>query len=189
MAKAKALEESYVAQKRAEETRAERELATQKADVIVKAEIEKQRIEIEAEAEAEMIRRKAKGEADAIYAKMEAQARGMQEILTKQASGFAQIVATAGGSAEDAVQLILADKMEELVKTQVEAVKDIKIDKVTVWDSGSKEGGKTSTANFISGLMGSVPPLSETFKLAGMKVPKMLGTDLSDDADGKSEEE
>ena len=180
VAKAKALEESYIAEKQAEESRAARELATQKADIIVKAEIEKQRIEIEAEAEAEMIRRKAKGEADAIYAKMEAQARGMQEILTKQAAGFAQIVAAAGGNSEDAVQLILADKMENLVKTQVEAVKDIKIDKVTVWDSGSKEGGKTSTANFISGLMQSVPPLSETFKMAGMKVPKMLGTDIAD---------
>ena len=182
VAKAKALEESYIAEKQAEESRASRELATQRADVIVKAEIEKQRVEIEAEAQAEMIRRKAKGEADAIYAKMEAQARGMQEILTKQAAGFAQIVAAAGGSSEDAVQLILADKMENLVKTQVEAVKDIKIDKVTVWDSGSKEGGKTSTANFISGLMQSVPPLSETFKMAGMKVPKMLGTDISDDS-------
>lgn len=175
VAKAKALEESYIAQKSAEESRAAREAATQKADIIVKAEIEKQRIEIEAEAEAEMIRRKAKGEADAIYAKMEAQARGMQEILTKQAAGFAQLVAAAGGNAEDAVQLILADKMEELVKTQVEAVKDIKIDKVTVWDSGNGSDGKTSTANFISGLMQSVPPLSETFKMAGMKVPKMLG--------------
>ncbi|MBQ1553839.1 MAG: flotillin family protein, partial [Clostridia bacterium] len=60
--------------------------------------------------------------------------------------------------------------------------KNIKIDKVTVWDSGSGNSadGKTSTANFISGLMGSVPPLSETFKLAGMKVPKMLGTDLDE---------
>lgn len=178
VAKAKALEESYIAEKQAEESRADKELATQKADIIVKAEIEKQRIEIEAEAEAEMIRRKAKGEADAIYAKMEAQARGMQEILTKQASGFAQIVSAAGGNAEDAVQLILADKMEELVKTQVEAVKDIKIDKVTVWDSGNNSDGKTSTANFISGLMQSVPPLSETFKMAGMKVPKILGTEI-----------
>ncbi len=189
VAKAKALEESYIAEKQAEESRAERELATQKADVIVKAEIQKQRVEIEAEAEAEMIRRKAKGEADAIYAKMEAQARGMQEILTKQASGFAQIVAAAGGSAEDAVQLILADKMEELIKTQVEAVKDIKIDKVTVWDSGNGSNGKTSTANFISGLMQSVPPLSETFKMTGMKVPKILGSEIPEVDENNKEED
>ncbi len=179
VARAKALEESYIAEQQAEDSRAAREAATQRADVIVKAEIEKQRIEIEAEAEAEKIRRQAQGEADAIYAKMQAQARGMEEILTKQASGLAEIVKAAGGNPEDAVQLILADKIEELIKTQVEAIKNIKIDKVTVWDSGKGENGKTSTANFLSGLMGAVPPLNETFKMAGMKIPSLLGTDIN----------
>ncbi len=179
VARAKALEESYIAEQQAENSRAAREAATQRADIIVKAEIEKQRIEIEAEAEAERIRRQAQGEADAIFAKMQAQARGMEEILTKQASGLAEIVRAAGGNPEDAVQLILADKMEELVKTQVEAIKNIKIDKVTVWDSGKGENGKTSTANFLSGLMGAVPPLSETFKMAGMKIPALLGEEMN----------
>lgn len=179
-AEAQALQEAYAAQKMAEEARAERELATQQADIIVKAQIEKQRLEIEAEAEAEQARRRAKGEADAIFATMEAQARGMQEILTKQAAGMSEIVKAAGGNPEDAVQLILADKIEELVKTQVEAIKNIKIDKVTVWDSGANGDGKSSTANFLSGLMQSVPPLSETFKMAGMKVPSYLGTDAEE---------
>ena len=189
VARAKALEESYIAEQQAENSRAAREAATQKADVIVKAEIEKQRIEIEAEAEAEKIRRQAQGEADAIYAKMQAQARGMEEILTKQASGLAEIVKAAGGNPEDAVQLIIADKIEELVKTQVEAIKNVKIDKVTVWDSGKGENGKTSTANFLSGLMGAVPPLSETFKMAGMKVPALLGEEIESERpqDGSAE--
>ncbi len=188
VAKANALRDSYAAEKQAEESRAERELATQKADVLVKAEIEKQRIEIEAEAEAEMIRRKARGEADAIYAKMESQARGTQEILTRQAAGFAQIVAAAGGKADDAVQLILADKIEQLVKTQVEAIKGVNIDKITVWDGGSRgENGKTSTADFLSGLMQAVPPLSDTFKMAGMKLPKLLGTELPENPDDSGE--
>ncbi|MBQ9993187.1 MAG: flotillin family protein [Clostridia bacterium] len=177
VAKAKALEESYLAEKAAEDSRASREAATQRADVIVKAEIEKQRMEIRAEAEAEVARRKAQGEADAIFATMQAQARGMEEILTKQASGLAEIVNAAGGNPSDAVQLILADKMEDLLKTQVEAIKNIKIDKVTVWDSGNNAGGKSSTANFISSLMGAVPPLNETFKMAGLKIPAILGTE------------
>ncbi len=189
VARAKALEESYIAEQQAENSRAAREAATQKADIIVKAEIEKQRIEIEAEAEAEKIRRQAQGEADAIYARMQAQARGMEEILTKQASGLAEIVKAAGGNPEDAVQLIIADKIEELVKTQVEAIKNVKIDKVTVWDSGKGENGKTSTANFLSGLMGAVPPLSETFKMAGMKIPSLLGTEIEEEKpqDGAAE--
>lgn len=188
VARAKALEESYIAEQQAENSRAAREAATQKADIIVKAEIEKQRIEIEAEAEAEKLRRQAQGEADAIYAKMQAQARGMQEILTKQASGLAEIVKAAGGNPEDAVQLIIADKIEELVKTQVEAIKNVKIDKVTVWDSGKGENGKTSTANFLSGLMGAVPPLNETFKMAGMKLPAILGEDAENIQNSSSEE-
>ncbi|MBE6765537.1 MAG: flotillin family protein [Ruminococcaceae bacterium] len=180
IAKAKALEESYIAEKQAEESRAARELATQEADVIVKAKIEKQRMEIEAEAEAEVARRKAKGEADAIFATMEAQAKGTEAILLKQAAGLAEIVSAAGGSPEDAVNLIIADKIEELVKTQVEAIKNVKIDKVTVWDSGANADGKTSTAGFLSGLLGAVPPLSDTFKMAGMKVPSFLGTETED---------
>lgn len=95
---AKALEEAYSAEEKAELARAARERATQEADILVKTEIEKKRIELEAEAKAEEARRLAKGEADAIYMKMEAQARGIQEMLTKQAQGFAQLVAAAGGT-------------------------------------------------------------------------------------------
>ncbi|MCI7687450.1 MAG: SPFH domain-containing protein, partial [Prevotella sp.] len=158
---AKALEEAYAAQKVAEEARAERERSTQNANILVPQEIEKRRRIIEAEAEAEKIRVNAKGDADAIYAKMEAQARGTFEVLSKQAEGFGRMVNSAEGDAQKAVLMLIADKLPELVKTQVEAVKGIKIDKVTVWDGNSSKDGKSSTAGFISGLMGSVPPLQD----------------------------
>ena len=132
---AKAKEEAYQAQKEAELTRAELERATQQADVIIKAQIEKEQAEIEAEAEAEVTRRRAKGEADAIYAKMEAQAKGVKEMLSKQAEGIHELVEAAGGNADNAVKLMIADKLQDLMKIQVEAIKNIKIDKVTVWDS------------------------------------------------------
>ncbi|MCL1823579.1 MAG: SPFH domain-containing protein [Oscillospiraceae bacterium] len=174
---AKAKEEAYEAQKHAEMVRAELERATRQADIIVKAEIEKKQLEIDAEAQAEVIRRHAKGEADAIFAKLDAQARGAKEILIKQADGIRELVAAAGGNADSAVKLLIADKLEELTKIQVEAIKNIKIDKVTVWDSGSGNSadGKTATSDFLSGLMKSVPPLGEVFKQAGMDLPKFLG--------------
>ena len=151
---AKAKEEAYNAQKEAEQRRAELEMATQQADVIVKAQIAKEQAQIAAEAEAEVMRRKAKGEADAIFAKMEAEANGAKEILQKQADGLREIVNAAGGNADDAVKLIISDKLEELMRIQVDAIKNIKIDKVTVWDSGAANSdGKSSTAGFISGLM------------------------------------
>lgn len=173
---AKAKEEAYIAQQQAEQTRAALETATQQADVIVKAKIAKEQAEIEAEAKAEVARRTAKGEADALFAKMEAQARGAQEILVKQADGMRELVNAAGGNADSAIKLILANNMEELMKIQVEAIKNIKIDKVTVWDGGSKgENGKTATADFISGIMKAVPPMGEMFNQAGMELPKFLG--------------
>ena len=171
---AKALQEAYQSERDAELARAEREKATQQANIVVPAQIDKERQIIEAEAQAEKLRRTAKGEADAIYAKMEAQARGTLEILTKQADGFAQLVGAAEGDAQKAVLMMISDRLPELVKTQVEAVKGIKIDKVTVWDGNGGKDGKTSTANFISGLMGSVPPLQDLFKMAGMSLPEYM---------------
>ncbi len=176
---AKAKEEAYQAQQDAENKRAELEMATQKADVIVKAQIEKQKAEIAAEAEAEVLRRKARGEADALYAKMEAEARGAQEILQKQAEGMRTLI-EAAGDADSAVKMLVADKLEELMRIQVEAVKNIKIDKVTVWDGGKSGDGNTATADFISGMMKAVPPLNEVFKQAGMELPALLGKDLSE---------
>jgi len=176
---AKSLEEAYVAEEAAEKTRAAKERATKEADIIVEAQIYKEKLEIEAEAQAEQTRRRARGEADAIFAKMEAQARGTEEILMKQAAGFNEIVTAAGGNPDAAVKLMLADKMEELIKIQVEAIKNIKIDKVTVWDSGNGEG-KTSTANFLSGLMKSIPPMQEMFNMAGMELPQYLGNEISE---------
>ena len=172
---AKALQEAYAAEKEAELARAERERSTQQANIIVPEEIEKKRRIIEAEAEAEKARVKAKGEADAIYAKMEAEAKGLYEILTKQAAGYDKMVQAAGGDANKAYMLLLLEKLPELVKTQVEAIKGVNIDHVTVWDSGNGADGKGSTANFVSGLMKSVPPLSDLFDLAGMNLPEYLG--------------
>lgn len=169
-----ALKDSYAAEKSAELERAAREKATLEADVIVKMEIEKRRKELEAEAEAEQIRRKAQGEADAIYAKLEAEARGMKEMMTAQANGLANIVNSVGGSADAAMRLMITEKLENLVATQVEAIKNIKIDKITVWDSGNTENGNNSTANFVSGMLKSLPPITDLFNMAGLQLPELL---------------
>ena len=58
---------------------------------------------------------------------------------------------------------------------QTEAIKNIKIDNVTVWDGGQQGDGKSSTAGFISGLYKSVPPLRDLFDMAGMDLPGYLG--------------
>jgi flotillin len=186
---AKALEESYVAEQKAESARAERERSTQNANVVIPAEIAKQKAIIDAQAEAERIRVQAKGEADAIFAKMEAEAKGLYEILTKQAEGYREVVNAAGGDPTKAFQLLLIEKLPELVKTQVEAVKNIKIDKITVWDSGNNGDGNSSTANFVSGMMKTVPPLNDLFNMAGLNLPTYLkGEDKVEDVKSTTDE-
>lgn len=172
---ARALEEAYKAEQKAEQARSERERSTQVANIVIPAEIAKQKAIIEADANAEAIRKKAIGEADAIFAKMEAEAKGLFEILTKQAAGYEKVVNAAGGDPNKAFQLLLIEKLPELVRTQVEAVKNIKIDKITVWDSaGGSENGNSSTANFVSGMMKTVPPLNDLFNMAGLNLPSYL---------------
>ena len=184
---AKALAEAYEAEKKAEDARAERDRASQNATIVVAADIQKQKLIIEAQASAEQLREKAKGEADAIFAKLEAEARGMYEILTKQAEGLERIVKSAGNDPKDAVLLLIADKLPELVRMQSEAIKNIRIDKVTVWDGGGHNGdGKGATSNFLSGIYKSVPPLKDIFDMAGMDLPTYLGKKKEETSEDKS---
>ena len=106
----------------------------------------------------------------------------MYEILTKQALGLEQIVKAAGDDAKDAVLLLVADKLPELVKTQAEAIKNIKIDEITVWENGGGKDGKTSTSNFISGMYKAIPPLQEIFNMAGMQLSNYLKGEAIEDS-------
>ncbi len=173
---AKALQESYAAEQTAEMARSERERATRTADIVIPAQIQKQKIEIEAEALAEQTRRVAKGDADAILLRKQAEGQGIYEVLSKQAAGFDKLVEAANNNSRDAVLMLIADRLPEIIKTQVEAISNIKIDKVTVWDNLSAgEDGKTpATANFLAGMMKSIPPLDDIFKIAGMELPSYL---------------
>ena len=137
--------------------------------------IAKEKLVIEAEATAEKTRRIAKGEADAIFLKMKAEADGINAILTKQADGFSEIVKAANGNPNSAISLMIADKLEGIVASQVEAIKGIKIDKVTVWDNlGNGTDGTPSTAKFLSGMLKSLPPLDDVFSMAGMDLPAVF---------------
>ena len=69
------------------------------------------------------------------------------------------------------------------------AVKNIKIDKITVWDSGNGENGNGSTANFVSGMMKTVPPLNDLFNMAGLNLPTYLkGTENPEESEVKKVE-
>ncbi len=188
---AQALQEAYAAQQESEVARASREQATQRADVVVPAEIKKEEIATLAEAEAERNRRLKRGEADGIRSLTdadadriqrlkEAEAAGIEAILKKKADGFDRIVDAIGG-ADNAALLLATEQLPKLVEEQVKAIAGLKIDNVTVWDAGRGENGKTATADFVSGLVGSLPPLHELTKNVGIKLPEYLGAREGDE--------
>ncbi|MCL5270147.1 MAG: SPFH domain-containing protein [bacterium] len=144
------------------------------AEEIVRQEIERRRIEIAAEAQAEKTRREAKGEADAILVKYEAEARGLRQVLDSKAAGYQALVQSCNGDARAAATLLMTEKIEDIVAVQVEAIKNLKIDKITVWDGGDRQGG-SATANFLSGLIKSLPPIQEIATMAGVELPDYLG--------------
>ena len=145
-----------------------------RAEEIVRQEIEKNKVEIAAEAEAEKVRREAKGVADGILFKYEAEAAGIQRLLASKAEGYQKLVDSVDGDSQAAATLLMIEKLEELVARQVEAISNLKIDKITVWDSGGGDSG-SSTANFISNLFKSLPPLQDISEMAGFELPAYLG--------------
>ena len=168
VAKRAAAEEIQKAQYRAEAERLN-------AEEVVRKEVEKKKIEIAAEAEAEKTRREAKGTADAILLKYEAEAKGIKQVLESKAEGYAELVKSCAGDAKSAATLLMIEKLEDLVTMQVEAIKNLKIDKITVWDSGADGKNGNTTSNFLSGMVKSLPPLHDIAEMAGLDLPKFLG--------------
>jgi flotillin len=175
---AEALQRGEVARRVAEvEIQKAQYLAEQErlnAEEVVKQEIDKKKIEIAAEAEAERIRREARGTADAILMKYEAEAQGIRKVLESKAAGYLELIKGCNDDAKATATLLMTEKIEEIVKLQVEAIRNLKIEKVTVWDGGGRNGG-TATSDFLSGLIKSLPPLHEVAAMAGVELPKYLG--------------
>ena len=151
-----------------------------KASDIVREQIQKQQVEIAAEAEAERQRRIARGEADAILARYEAEAAGVQKVLQAKALGYEGLVGSAGGDPKAAATLLMVEKIDQMVSAQVEAIRNLKIVSITVWDSGG-DGDGSSTSNFISNLVKSLPPLHDIASNAGVDLPDYLGSMTEED--------
>ncbi|MEM9418425.1 MAG: SPFH domain-containing protein [Planctomycetota bacterium] len=156
----------------------EEELARMEKEVIAREMIERQQIEINAEAEAERVRRVARGEADAVLAKYNAEAEGLKKVLDAKAEGYHNLIEACASRPDLAPSLLIIEKLPELVAEQVKAIQNLKIDKITVWDSGasgSGDGSTGSTGNFLKGLIGSLPPIHELADQAGIDLPEVLG--------------
>ncbi len=156
----------------------EQELARLEKTQIAQQMIERKKVEIDAEAEAERLRRIARGEADAVLARYLAEADGIRKVLDAKAAGYEHLIRVCGDRKDLAPALLIIEKLPELVAEQVKAIQNLKIDKVTVWDSGANghaNGPGGSTSNFLRGLIGSLPPIHELAEQAGIDLPEVLG--------------
>ncbi|MFL2972933.1 MAG: flotillin family protein [Candidatus Thalassarchaeaceae archaeon] len=155
-----------------------------RASEIARETVAKQQVEIAAEAEAERQRRIARGEADAILAKYNAEAEGIQNVLESKAKGYSSLVTSASGDPKAAATLLMVEKIEAMVNAQTEAIRNLKIDKITVWDSGNNADGNSATSNFVSSLVQSLPPIHDVAKMSGVELPDYLGsmTDETNDS-------
>ena len=156
-----------------------------RASEIARETVAKQQVEIAAAAEAERQRRIARGEADAILAKYEAEAEGIQKVLESKAKGYSNLVTSASGDPKAAATLLMVEKIEAMVNAQTEAIRNLKIDKITVWDSGNNADGNSATSNFVSSLVQSLPPIHDVAKMSGVELPDYLGS-MTDDSNNES---
>lgn len=153
----------------------DKEQAKLEKEEIVKEEIEKRKIEIQSEAEAEKRRRIAAGEADSVKLKYLAEAEGIKAVLESKAEGYEKLISVCKERPDLATSFLMIEKIDQIVEKQVEAIKNIKFDKITVWDSGSNGNGSTTTANFLRGMINSLPAMHDLAKQAGVKLPEYLG--------------
>ena len=168
VAKANAQRDVLLAQKEQEE-------AKLKKEELARKEVEKLKIQVEADAEAERLRRVAAGQADAIRAKYFAEAEGVKAVLEAKAKGYAELVRISNNRPEIATSFLMIEKVQDIVSKQVEAIKNIKFDKITVWDGGAGSPNGSTTANFMKDLIKSLPAMHDLANQAGIELPQVLG--------------
>jgi flotillin len=156
----------------------QQEIARLEKEKLAQQEVEKKRVEIAADATAERARREARGEADAILARYTAEAEGVKKVLQAKAEGYHMLMEACVMNPDLAPTLLMIEQLPTIVAEQVKAIQNLKIDKITVWDSGSGGNGNGkngATSEFLSGLISALPPLHDLAEQAGIELPSVLG--------------
>ncbi len=159
------------AEKKAEDAKALREQSRLNAEVVVPADAARKRLIIESEAARDQAVLIAKGQADALLAKMTAEGKGQQAVLDGKAEGYRHLVQSAG-EPQVAASLLLIEKLVEIARIQAQAIQDLPLQKIVVWDGGGEAGGMS---NLGKKLMGALPPMHELAKQVGLDLPEFLG--------------
>jgi flotillin len=82
------------------------------------------------------------------------------------------LVASAGGNTNEAVVVLLADQLPELIDSQMKGISNLKIDKVIVWGGADGKGGISS---LLKDLITGLPPVTDLARAVGVELPPVLG--------------
>jgi len=193
VAKADVEKQTFDAETKAQEARAEMQRKQQYVERVVPAEIAKQAIVVQSEASAQQVTIAAEAEgkrnviiqqAEAIAAESEAkkimalkqaEAWGIKAVLEGRAEGFRQLVSSTGGNSGEAVVVLLADQLPALIDAQMKGISNLKIDKVVVWGGGGKDGEKGGISTLLKDLITGLPPVTDLARAVGVELPPVLG--------------
>ncbi len=150
IAKVKAEEAEVEAQKTLEVRRVEREQQRLRADVIEPAEARKL----------------------AAFADAQAQAAPLLEEGKARVEVLRQLYEQTQAGGDAAFAVFLADKLPELMQTAVDAVKDVKIDRMVVLDGGSGDGSANALNQRLQSAYGTMESISS---LLGIDLAQVLG--------------
>ena len=78
---------------------------------------------------------------------------------------------------------MIIERLTEVANIQAEAISNLPIDKVMVWDSGNGDSGMS---NLGQRLMGAIPPMHDLARLAGLELPEFLGKMNGEQASGEN---
>ena len=92
---------------------------------------------------------------------------GFRKVLEAKAEGYRQLMEAAADNPQIAPTLLLIEQLPELVREQVKAISNLKIDKITVWDNG-RAGSQ------VEGKAGAKGAERETFESAVALTRKAL---------------
>ena len=126
-----------------------------------------------------------------ILAKYEAEAKGIRQVLDSKAAGYESLVKSCNGDAKAASTLLMIEKIEEIVGQPGrgdQEPQDRQDHRLGFRRHGDGKG--SSTANFLSSLIKSIPPLHDVAAMAGVELPEYLGKtgekQGNDDVDDKT---
>lgn len=155
----------------AETTEKTAKVAAEKAEVEAQKELQERRVETtKIRLQADVVE-PAQADREAAIAKAEAEAAPIRAAGEAQAQALTKIYEAVKNGGEDAVTVMFADKLPEMLRIAVEAVRDTDIDRLVVLDGGSGGGVANAQNQKLVSAMGMIETIANAM---GVDIPTLM---------------